>query len=256
MPTDAPPPGANIDLVYLDEALIVLNKPSGLLSVPGRGADKQDCLSSRVQQHYPDALVVHRLDMATSGLVVMARGVQVQRTLNAAFANRLVHKRYVAVVAGIPTHDGTLGGELHNEWQTIDLPIIVDWPNRPLRVIDTQRGQPSQTRWRRLVDATACNNPHSHPPAVYSNCTVLELEPVTGRSHQLRVHLQALGHPIVGDTLYAPPDIAAMALRLLLHACTLALAHPITGEPMQWRSPAEFVSGLCLGAPQHGGSKG
>lgn len=234
MAADAPLPGADIDLIYLDDALIVLNKPSGLLSVPGRGADKQDCLSTRVQQHYPDALVVHRLDMATSGLVVMARGAPVQRALNAAFANRLVHKRYLAVVAGSPAHDGTLGGEPHNPWQTIDLPIIVDWPNRPLRVIDAQRGQPSETRWRRFADAPSCTHP---------NCTVLELEPVTGRSHQLRVHLQALGHPIVGDTLYAPPGIAAMAPRLLLHACALALAHPVTEEPMQWHCPAPFFPG-------------
>ena len=220
---------ADIDLLYADDALLILNKPSGLLSVPGRGADKQDCLSARVQQHYPDALVVHRLDMATSGLVVMARGAPVQRALNAAFANRLAHKRYLAVVAGNPTANVDPAND-QDEWQTINLPIIVDWPNRPLRVIDAQRGQPSQTRWRRLADAPSLKG------------TVLELEPVTGRSHQLRVHLQALGHPILGDTLYAPPDIATLAPRLLLHACTLALAHPVTEEPMQWHCPAPFLS--------------
>lgn len=232
---------ADIDLIYADDALLILNKPAGLLSVPGRGPDKQDCLSSRVQQHYPDALVVHRLDMATSGLIVMARGAHVQRTLNVAFANRLVHKRYLAVVAGKPATDATPSSDIKNEWQTIDLPIIVDWPNRPLRVIDAAHGQPSQTRWRRLVNATACSDPHSHPLAAYPNCTVLELEPITGRSHQLRVHLQALGHPIVGDALYAPPEIAAMAPRLLLHACTLALAHPVSTVPLQWHCPAPFL---------------
>lgn len=235
---------AEIDLLYADDALLLLNKPSGLLSVPGRGADKQDCLSARVQSHYPDALVVHRLDMATSGMVVMARGAPVQRALNTAFANRLVHKRYMAVVAGTPAQHCALDSDLDNPWQTIDLPIIVDWPNRPLRMIDAQRGQHSQTRWSRLADATACSDPHSHPLSVHSNCTVLELEPVTGRSHQLRVHLQALGHPILGDSLYAPPDIAAMTPRLLLHASTLALTHPISAAPMQWHCPAPFCTEL------------
>jgi len=232
MPSEAAPTDATIDLVYADDALIVLNKPPGLLSVPGRGPDKQDCLSTRVQQHYPDALVVHRLDMATSGLMVMARGAAAQRTLNAAFSQREVHKRYIAVVAGrltgvgdSTTSETTAPAEV---WHTIDLPIIVDWPHRPLRIIDHARGQPSTTRWRSL----------QYDPV--HDRTRVELEPLTGRSHQLRVHLQALGHPIVGDALYAPPAVAAMSPRLLLHASSLGLAHPSTGQPLQWHCPAAF----------------
>jgi tRNA pseudouridine32 synthase/23S rRNA pseudouridine746 synthase len=173
-------------VVYADDTLLVIDKPSGLLAVPGRGADKQDCLSARVQTRYPDALIVHRLDMATSGLMVMARGAAAQRELSKAFAARAVSKRYIAVV------DGRLQAPPEG-WGMIDLPIIVDWPNRPLRIVDHAHGKPSLTRWRVLVhDETASN-------------TRVELEPVTGRSHQLRVHLRELGHPILGDALYAPP---------------------------------------------------
>ncbi|MFZ3219478.1 MAG: pseudouridine synthase, partial [Rhodoferax sp.] len=134
MQPDQPPQEGAISVLYADEALVILNKPAGLLAVPGRGPDKQDCLSTRVQALYPDALVVHRLDMATSGLVVMARGAPAQRLLSEAFAQREVHKRYVAVVSGqlTPTAEG---------WHTIDLPILVDWPNRPRRMIDWQQGK-------------------------------------------------------------------------------------------------------------------
>jgi tRNA pseudouridine32 synthase / 23S rRNA pseudouridine746 synthase len=232
---------SDIELVFQDEALLVLNKPPGLLSVPGRGSDKQDCLSSRVQQRYPNALVVHRLDMATSGLIVMARNAAVQRTLNTAFAQRQMHKRYLAVVAGKPTHSSITPNQ-SGKWQTIELPIIVDWPNRPLRVIDALRGQPSVTHWRSLADHSAPNHAYIDPSLTDRNFTLLELEPFTGRSHQLRVHLQALGHPILGDALYAPPPIATMAPRLLLHACTLAFTHPLTAQLMQFYCPAEFAS--------------
>jgi tRNA pseudouridine32 synthase/23S rRNA pseudouridine746 synthase len=160
----------SFDLLYQDEALLVLNKPSGLLSVPGRGEDKQDCLSARVQAQFSDALVVHRLDMATSGLLIMARGLTAQRSLNAAFENRLIEKRYVACVAGVLPIDA--------QWQTIDLPILIDWPNRPLRTIHPE-GQPSVTRWRCIASE------------IQTQTSRLELEPLTGRSHQLRVHLQA-----------------------------------------------------------------
>jgi tRNA pseudouridine32 synthase/23S rRNA pseudouridine746 synthase len=209
--------------VYADEQLLVLDKPAGLLCVPGRGADKQDCLGVRVQQVYPDALVVHRLDMATSGLWLMARGAPAQRALGDAFAQRRVSKRYVAVVAG--RADTSLPAD---EWALIDLSIAADWPNRPRRIIDSERGKPSQTRWRVLAyDEQA-------------DVTRVELEPLTGRSHQLRVHLQALGHPILGDTLYAPPEVQARAPRLLLHATELRFDHPATGEPMAFSSPAPF----------------
>lgn len=214
------------DLVYADAALLVLNKPAGLLSVPGKGEDKQDCLSSRVQGHYPDALVVHRLDMATSGLMLMARSMAIQRALGALFERREMHKRYVAVVNGQPVP--TSGATGADGWNLIDLPIIVDWPRRPLRIIDAVHGKSSQTRWRALAfDAS-------------SGSTRLELEPVTGRSHQLRVHLQALGHPILGDRLYAAQDVQQRASRLLLHACSLRLVHPVSGEPLQLESPAPF----------------
>ena len=206
---------AGIRVVYADEAIVVLDKPSGLLSVPGRGPDKQDCLSARVQAQFADALVVHRLDMSTSGLIVMARGAVVQRALSEAFANRKVTKRYAAVVHGevAPTGD---------DWRVIDLPIAVDWPNRPLRVINHETGKPSVTRLQR-----------SHFDAQRNVSHVL-LEPQTGRTHQLRLHLQAIGHPILGDALYAPPEIIAMASRLLLHACVLGFAHPVSGATMEF----------------------
>jgi tRNA pseudouridine32 synthase/23S rRNA pseudouridine746 synthase len=208
-------------LLYADAALLVLDKPAGLLCVPGRGPDKQDCLSRRVQQHFSDALVVHRLDMATSGLLLMARGTSHQRTLNDAFAARTVHKTYTAIV------DGLLIAP-QDTWQEISLPIAVDWPNRPVRIIDQLQGKPSVTLWQVL----------SHDDVAQT--TRLALEPVTGRSHQLRVHLQAIGHPILGDALYAPPKVQALSPRLLLHASQLRLAHPVTAEPLNFHSPAPF----------------
>jgi len=210
-----------LDPLYADDTLLVFDKPSGLLAVPGRGADKQDCLSARVQACYPDALIVHRLDLATSGLMVMARGAAVQRALSQAFAAREVMKRYIAVVSG--RLEAPPEG-----WGIIDLPIIVDWPNRPLRMVDHQIGKPSLTRWRVLGhDASG-------------TCTRVELEPVTGRSHQLRVHLRELGHPILGDALYAPPDVQALASRLLLHAGSLGFMHPLTGARLTFESPVPF----------------
>lgn len=222
---------AGLEVVYADAALLVLDKPSGLLAVPGRGADKQDCLSGRAQARYGDALVVHRLDMATSGLMVMARGAAAQSTLSRAFAARQVHKRYQAVVDGTleAAADAGNGGDSGDGWGRIDLPIGVDWPNRPLRVIDPLRGKPSVTRWRVLPGL-----------AGWGDTTRLELEPVTGRSHQLRVHLQALGHPILGDGLYAPAAVQARAGRLLLHAWNLGFAHPVTGAWLSFESPASF----------------
>jgi len=218
MPT---PDTSVIEPLYLDDTVLVIDKPSGLLAVPGRGADKQDCLSARVQSRYPDALIVHRLDMATSGLMVMARGPAAQRQLSKAFAAREVTKRYIAVVAG------RLEAPLE-AWGVIDLPISVDWPRRPLRIVDHQIGKPSLTRWRVLgYDESGTN-------------TRVELEPLTGRSHQLRLHMRELGHPILGDTLYAPPTIQAMSGRLMLHACALRFAHPVTGAALAFERPAPF----------------
>jgi tRNA pseudouridine32 synthase/23S rRNA pseudouridine746 synthase len=216
----------DVRLLHADESLLVLDKPAGLLSVPGRGADKQDCLSARVQAVCPDALIVHRLDQATSGLMLMARGAAMQRALSRSFETREVSKRYVAVVSGhlLPPSDSNDP----SGWGLIDLPIIVDWPNRPLRIIDTECGKPSQTRWRVM----------SHDAA--ANTTRVELEPVTGRSHQLRVHFKALGHPILGDALYASEAVQAAAPRLLLHACALQFTHPASGLAMSFESAPGF----------------
>ena len=202
----------------MDEHLVVLDKPAGLLAVPGRGEDKQDCLSARAQRLWPDALVVHRLDMATSGLFLMGRGLHVQRVLSRAFAERGVDKRYEAVVAGDLGAPGTQG--------VIDLPLAADWPNRPRQKVDAEHGRPSSTRWE--VVAREGGN------------TRLALEPLTGRTHQLRVHLLAIGHPILGDALYAPPEVLALSPRLLLHACALRFPHPATGEPLAFVSAAPF----------------
>jgi tRNA pseudouridine32 synthase/23S rRNA pseudouridine746 synthase len=211
-----------MELVHADDALLVLAKPSGLLSVPGRGADKRDCLSVRAQARYSDALIVHRLDMATSGLMAMARGQAAQRTLSLAFANRGVLKRYEAVVHGVlDTAPDSEGG-----WSGIDLPLVLDWPNRPRQKVDPLHGKSSLTRWRVLAHET--------------DATRVELEPVTGRSHQLRVHLAALGHPILGDPLYGHEVAKSRAGRLLLHAKTLGLAHPVSGEWLSFENPVPF----------------
>ncbi len=206
--------------LYADGALVVLEKPAGLLSVPGRGADKQDCLSTRVQGVLPDALIVHRLDMATSGLMLMARNNSAQLQLNRMFAERSIHKRYVALVHGLP-------GEVGGGWTEIDLPIALDWEHRPRRTVNLESGKASLTRWRVLARHGA------------GQFTRLELEPVTGRSHQLRVHLQAIGHPILGDALYgqAPPPGCT---RMMLHASQLDLLHPVTGAALHFSSAADF----------------
>ena len=204
--------------VHVDAHCIVAVKPSGLLSVPGRGAHGQDCLTLNVQAEFGDALVVHRLDMSTSGLMLFARGPAAQRALSAAFAAREVHKRYIAVVQG----------DVADAQGEIDLPLLADWPNRPKQKVDRETGKPSLTRWRVL----ACD--------AARNATRLELEPVTGRAHQLRVHLLAIGHPILGDALYAPPEVLAQADRLLLHASSLRFAHPHTGEPIALESAPPF----------------
>lgn len=212
------------ELIYSDDDLLVLNKPSGLLAVPGRGPDKQDCLSVRVQARFPEALVVHRLDQPTSGLMLMARHAEAQRRLGEAFALRQVHKQYTAVVSGEPAASKSNDG-----WGLIDLPIAADWPRRPLRVIDAA-GQPSQTRWQLIASGTAGTERRSR----------LLLEPLTGRTHQLRVHLAAIGHPILGDALYADAVVCAQAERLLLHASGLRFAQPMTGEVLELSSPAPF----------------
>jgi tRNA pseudouridine32 synthase/23S rRNA pseudouridine746 synthase len=199
--------------------LIVVDKPSGLLSVPGRDAGKEDCLSSRVQAEFPDALIVHRLDMGTSGIVVMGRGAKAQRELSIQFQERRVRKLYQALVDGHWT--GAPAGE-------IDWPINVDWLKRPKQKVDHDKGRPSLTRYRVLdiCDSRAVSR--------------IELEPITGRSHQLRVHMEAMGHPILGDDFYGTPESCAKAERMMLHACQIELAHPETGEPLCVDCPPPF----------------
>ncbi len=201
--------------LYQDQSLVAIDKPAGMLSVPGRGEAGRDCVSARVQAVMSDALVVHRLDQATSGVMLFGRGPMAQRNLSIAFAERRVAKRYEAVVHGLV---GDNSGE-------IDLPLITDWPNRPRQMVDRAQGKPSLTRWYVLSRDAA------------SNTTRLQLEPVTGRSHQLRVHLAAIGHAIVGDTLYAP---AVTAPRLMLHACELRLPHPADARTLTLVSPLPF----------------
>lgn len=211
------PPAEPLLIVHIDDALVVVDKPSGLLSVPGRGEDKQDCVITRLQRDFPEAMIAHRLDMSTSGLLVVARGEATQKAMYKLFRDRAVEKRYLATVAGLVEADA---GE-------IDLPLICDWPNRPRQMVSQELGKPSLTRFRVIERCPA------------EQLTRIELEPVTGRSHQLRVHLAALGHPILGDELYAG-SAANRAPRLQLHAAEIAFVHPQTGNPVKFSSPAPF----------------
>jgi len=206
--------GGSMMIHYLDDHLLVAEKPAGLLSVPGRLPENQDCLVSRLQVPYPDALTVHRLDQVTSGLMLYARGKVMQAALSAQFEKRVVSKRYEAVVQGVIEGDA---GE-------VALPLICDWPNRPRQMVDFERGKPALTRWRVLARD------------VEAQRTRVELEPVTGRSHQLRLHMASLGHPIVGDVMYG----AQPAERVQLHACRLQFVHPVRGEMMAFVSRSPF----------------
>jgi tRNA pseudouridine32 synthase/23S rRNA pseudouridine746 synthase len=207
------PPFSDIQIIHADDSLLVVNKPDGLLAVPGRGPDKQDCLISRLQFEFPDALVVHRLDMSTSGIMVFARGVQMQRRLSQMFSERKVDKYYVAVVEG----------KLEPEVGDVNLPIAADWQNRPLRKIDLATGKRSLTRFRFLN-------------LIEGNSRV-ELQPITGRTHQLRLHMSTIGYAILGDALYGN---AANAPRLLLHASSLKFAHPLSGQSLCFNCAPEF----------------
>ena len=218
LPPLAPANPSGFKLIHADRALLVVSKPHRLLSVPGRGEDKQDCLIGRVQSEFPDALIVHRLDFDTSGLLVLARGKDMHRRLSILFQERAVDKRYVALV----------NGRLLPESGEVDLPLIVDWPNRPLHKVDFEIGKPALTFYQVLDHDTG------------RNCSRLSLTPETGRTHQLRVHMQALGHPILGDPLYASGDALTKADRLLLHAEYLAFAHPVTGKALAFSRTAPF----------------
>jgi len=203
----------DFEQIHCDSALIALDKPSGLLAVPGRGPDKADCLATRVQRLYPDARVVHRLDRDTSGVMVMALTRQAERSLARQFQTRRVAKRYIAVVAGGVAEDRG----------RIDLPLRKDMTRKYVHIVDHARGKPAVTDYR-VIDRLA-------------DRTRLELAPLTGRSHQLRVHLRAIGHPILGDPLYGDADAAP---RLMLHAQRLELTHPTTGEAIAFAAPRPF----------------
>ena len=209
----------NLEIIYQDEHLIAVNKPSGMLSVPGRGEHKQDCVVARMQQHVPEIRVVHRLDCHTSGVMLLAIGPDMQRQLSRLFHDREVEKCYVALVHGMV--DQSSG--------TVDIPMRGDPDDRPRQVIDYLKGKRAQTQWR-LLDFEI------HAGERLSR---LMLRPVTGRTHQLRVHCMALGHPIVGDRLYSEPTHHG-AQRMMLHAEQLEFIHPVTSESMCLISGCEF----------------
>lgn len=209
---EGPPP-----CVHIDAQLLVLDKPAGLLSVPGRGEAGAVNLRTWAERHWSSLGVVHRLDMATSGLIAFARDAATLRALSGQFERREVGKCYEAIVDGWPEDDS---GE-------IDLPLAADWPRRPRQKVCRATGRPALTRWRVLERS-------SGPGARWAR---LGLEPVTGRSHQLRVHLASIGHPIVGDALYGRPVPGG---RLLLHASRLALAHPADQRGLELLSPCPF----------------
>jgi tRNA pseudouridine32 synthase / 23S rRNA pseudouridine746 synthase len=212
-----PPPDCGLELIYSDKFLLAVSKPAGLLSVPGRGADKLDSLATRVQAEYPDALVSHRLDRDTSGLLLFPRGADMHRKISLMFEKREMQKSYIAVVIG----------KLQTDQGEVNLPLIVDWPNRPRHMVDELNGKPAQTRYRMLSYDAA------------TNTSRVSLEPITGRTHQLRVHMAAIGHPIVGDTLYGG-NADGRAARLLLHAHTLEFRHPVSGNTISLSSELPF----------------
>ncbi|GIU44359.1 bifunctional tRNA pseudouridine(32) synthase/23S rRNA pseudouridine(746) synthase RluA [Shewanella algidipiscicola] len=213
-----PPTTPWLDVVHQDKDIIVLNKPSGLLSVPGRDPAYHDSVFARVLSQHPNAQIVHRLDMATSGIIVLALRRSAERELKRQFRDRETHKTYYARVAG---HVKTQGG-------TVELPLICDWPNRPKQKVDHQLGKPSTTHFEVISRA--------------KRSTLVKLTPITGRSHQLRVHMMALGHPILGDNFYADALAKRLAPRLLLHAQSLTLHHPYSGEPMTFSTDIPFAT--------------
>jgi len=207
-----------IDILYLDDDLLIANKPSGLLTVPGKGPENQDCLHKRALGVNPNARIVHRLDQATSGIVMFPLNYPCLKQLTHQFEARDIHKRYIAVVNGLVDADE---GE-------VQLPLICDWPNRPKQKVCYEQGKSAHTRYQVLERDT------------HNNQSRMQLEPVSGRTHQLRVHMLSLGHPILGDRLYAPDDVIARSPRLLLHAQTLWLTHPISRNPLHIDCPVTF----------------
>lgn len=211
-----PPMSPYLDIIYQDDDLVVINKQSGILSVPGRLAEHQDCLQHRVMSVLPTATVVHRLDMATSGIIVMALNKAAHVDISRQFEKRLTKKSYLARVYG----------QLSKPSGEVDLPLICDWPNRPKQKVDHEHGKKALTRYQLIKQE--------------NETALVELTPVTGRSHQLRVHMLALGHPIIGDRLYAHDQALALSHRLQLHAQSLTLAHPVTKETLTFTAPCLF----------------
>ena len=209
------PPTDPLDILFEDAHVIALNKPAGLLSVPGRGAHLQDCLLTRVQAAFPDALLVHRLDRDTSGVMIFGLTPHAQRSLSKEFELRKARKTYIA----------RIWGRLTPKTGTVDLPLIVDWPNRPRQMVDHETGKPAITDWK-VVSHTETE-------------TRVRLFPRTGRSHQLRVHMLALGHPILGDPLYTEGP-AGDYPRLMLHSEELRINHPENGKGLKFRAKAPF----------------
>ncbi|UTF60167.1 RluA family pseudouridine synthase [Gilvimarinus sp. DA14] len=207
-----------LEILWQDDHLLVVNKPPGLLTVPGRGPEKQDCLINRLLIPYPNSRIVHRLDQPTSGLVIVPQSYAALKHIGRQFETRQVSKEYIAVVAGLVAHDS---GE-------VELPLICDWPNRPRQMVDFEHGKPALTRYQVLER----NN--------QTQTSRVLLTPVTGRSHQLRVHMLSLGHPILGDNLYAPEAVVAASDRLLLHAQKIAFTHPDSGETLEVNCPSAF----------------
>ncbi|QIR15688.1 bifunctional tRNA pseudouridine(32) synthase/23S rRNA pseudouridine(746) synthase RluA [Shewanella aestuarii] len=212
-----PPTDPWLDIIHQDKDIIVINKPSGLLSVPGREPQYHDSIFSRVLAEHPNSQIVHRLDMATSGVMVLALRKNAERELKRQFRERETHKVYYARVAGHVSQSVT----------EVNLPLICDWPNRPKQKVDHQLGKPSTT----LVEVVS----------YAKRSTLVKLTPISGRSHQLRVHMMALGHPILGDGFYADPLAKSLASRLLLHASELSIKHPYSHTPMHFIAQAPFI---------------
>jgi tRNA pseudouridine32 synthase/23S rRNA pseudouridine746 synthase len=209
------PPDTPLEVLHHDHEILVVNKPSGLLSVPGKGEHLADCLMSRIRAAFPEALLVHRLDRDTSGVMIFALTPHAQRHLGLQFEKRQVRKVYLARV----------WGEMAEKTGTVDLPLIVDWPNRPRQKVDHAEGRPAVTDWRVL--------------RIEDGMTRVRLYPHTGRSHQLRVHMAEIGHPILGDPFYATGP-ARDAPRLMLHSESLRLRHPDGGAGMSFSARAPF----------------
>ncbi|MEM9575434.1 MAG: RluA family pseudouridine synthase [Pseudomonadota bacterium] len=215
MSAEYAPPDDPLVVLHEDADVLLVDKPAGLLSVPGKGPELADCLMARVQTAFPDALLVHRLDRDTSGVMIFALTPHAQRHLGLQFEKRMTRKTYVARVWGV----------LSGKTGTVDLPLIVDWPNRPRQMVCHDTGKPAQTDWRVLKTDGETSR--------------IRLHPRTGRSHQLRVHMLALGHPILGDPFYATGP-AREYPRLMLHSEELRFKHPNGGRSMKIRTPAPF----------------